>query len=202
MLKKWGGGKDKIFAEPSHHDFDMGLGGWCNQKCLCKVDMRRHSMSKIGIVNAQVDSTANLISVREHQNPNTPCTLLDNIDIDIRENNYSPIILESISGVGYKNIGEPDVFEVLPETIQILSSTFAGFFYANSNNKLQNRDGMGVALYGMMNDFDLRGSRVIWTLRNLECGSKDAKSLIQELEIGKKQKIIINQVESCMHGAT
>jgi len=43
FVKKVGGGKDKIFAEPSHHDFDVGLGGWCNQKCLCKVDKRRHA---------------------------------------------------------------------------------------------------------------------------------------------------------------
>lgn len=186
FVKKSGGGKDKIFAEPSHHDFDLGLGGRCGQKCLCKVNMRQFAQQKSGRVNEQVASPTNLEAGMRHNNPITPCTLLDNIDVDIRDNNYSPSILESISGVGYKTIGEPDIFEVLPETIQIPSSTFAGFFYANSNNKLQNRDGMGVALYGLMNDYDLRGSRVIWTLKNLECGTKDAENLIKDLENGKK----------------
>ena len=127
--------KENRYMTPSHHDFDIRLGGTCAKKCKCKNNMTEFVSQLKRSTNVGFKSSNSCPSTpacSPQESAKSPLEILGPVVVDLSNNNFSPKILESISGKVYSTIGEPDTFAVIEETIQINPSFFAAFFYPNT----------------------------------------------------------------------
>ena len=170
----------KIYTTPSHHDFDIGLGGSCNfNACNCRKNIFLHVTNLKNLYHTSIpstplaednDETDEHISLSVGVSSDTPSDtrfLGGNIIRNIKSNIYSPPLLESISGLSYDVVGKDDVFPVALTKVLIPMTVFLDLFYVDSNDKLQKKDGFGIVANAYMEEVDLKHEQIVWTCGNM-----------------------------------